>query len=123
MVKGSQQDISELVAAVRGAQPQKEGIVPGNIMQIVVMAAMGACGALVWNNATSQPTVLTEIRTTVLEMKTTLGDIQTRLDNNTRATADQQAKISGLESQVKSNSDRLDRLERGLQDDRGYRSR
>lgn len=87
------------------------------------MGVLAAAGALVWSTVTTSPENFgllqqqtAEIRTTVLEMKTTLGDINSRLDNNTRATADQQAKISGLESQVKSNGDRLDRLERSIQE-------
>jgi peptidoglycan hydrolase CwlO-like protein len=116
-------DVHALIAAVRGSQPEREGIVPKNYIQIMVMGVVAAAGALVWNTVTSQPENLSllqqqtaEIRTTVLEMKTTLGDINSRLDNNTRATADQQAKITGLESTVKSNTDRIDRLERSLQD-------
>ena len=80
-----------------------------------------AVGALVWNTVIATPkdfgvlqSQTAEIRTTVLEMKTTLGDMNTRLENNSRATSEQQAKITGLESTVKSNNDRLDRMEGDL---------
>ena len=122
-------EVNALIDAIRSRhEPDSGSFLNKNNTNVMVMGVLAAVGALIWNTTLKQPenfSVLqqqtAEIRTTVLEMKTTLGDIQTRLDNNTRATADQQAKLSGLESSVKSNSDRLDRLERSLQDSRGPR--
>lgn len=112
----------------RTAKAQEGNLFSGKNSNVLVLGILGAVGALIWNTTLKTPETFgvlqqqtAEIRTTVLEMKTTLGDINSRLDNNTRATADQQAKITGLESTVKSNTDRLDRLERSMQDDRGPR--
>lgn len=115
-------EINALVDALRARhEPESAGLVTGKNLNILVMGVVAAAGALVWTTVTSAPQNLgllqqqtAEIRTTVLEMKTTLGDINSRLDNNTRATADQQAKITGIESTVKSNTDRIDRLEQEL---------
>lgn len=114
----------------RGSKPQSEPLVSPKNINVLVMGILATVGAFVWNSTTKTPETFAliqqqtaEIRTTVLEMKTTLGDIQTRLDNNTRATADQQAKLTGLEASVKSNSDRLDRLESQVMSNDPHRTR
>jgi hypothetical protein len=124
-------DVNDLVDAIqRRSNASDNSIASPKNMNVLVLGVIGAVGALVWNTTLKTPESFSllqqqtaEIRTTVLEMKTTLGDINSRLDNNTRATADQQAKLTGLEQAVKSNSERLDRLESSLQDNRGYRTR
>jgi capsule polysaccharide export protein KpsE/RkpR len=51
-----------------------------------------------------------EIKTTVLEMKTSLGALTTKLDQNQRQTADQQARITGLETNAQANRDNIVQL-------------
>jgi hypothetical protein len=120
-------EVQALIKALerRSSKADEVSLVSGKNINVLVMGVICAVGALIWTTTIKTPenfSVLqqqtAEIRTTVLEMKTTLGDINSRLDSNTRATSEQQAKISGLESSVKSNTDRLDRLERGIQDAR-----
>jgi hypothetical protein len=124
-------DVKDLLDALRARQPQPEsdGIVPKNSIHILVMGIVAAVGALIWSNATTQPArnaeifgsiqqQTAEIRTTVLEMRGTLTGINERLENNTRQTADQQAKIAALESKAATNSDRIRRLEEESQRDR-----
>lgn len=118
-------DLNDLIEALerRGSNAHEPNFATPKNVNILVMGVLAAVGALIWNTTVRTPENFSllqqqtaEIRTTVLEMKTTLGDINSRLDSNTRATADQQAKLTGLEQAVKSNSDRLDRME---QDGRG----
>lgn len=118
-------EIDDIIQALRArGEPENPALVPSKTLNIMVMGVVAAAGALVWTTVTDTPgnmgvlqSQTAEIRTTVLELKTTLGGINSRLDNNTRATADQQARLTGIESTVKSNSDRIDRVEQEI---RGY---
>lgn len=115
----SSPDVNALIEAIKRHQPSEGGFVSLKNINILVMGAVAAAGALVWNTVTSKtPETFSviqqqtaEIRTTVIEMRSSLTEIKGQLDNNTRTTSEQQAKITGLESTVKSNSDRLQRLE------------
>lgn len=117
-------EVNALLDALRARhEPENNSLVSLKNANVLVLGVIAACGALVWNTVTGTPKEFgvisqqtAEIRTTVLEMKTTLNDLTTRLDNNTRATADQQAKITGLESTVNSQGERLERLEAEVRD-------
>lgn len=113
------QEIRDLIGAMKERQKADDAVpVAKNTIHTVGLGIIAVVGMFVWNSAVSAPKDFgiisqqtAEIRTTVLEMKGTLTDITTRLDNNTRATADQQAKLTGLEEAVKGSMNRIERLE------------
>ena len=115
-------DIYALIEALRGGQSaEQSNNVSKNAFHILVMGAAAAAGALVWNTVVAAPKDFgvisqqtAEIRTTVLEMKGTLTDINARLDKTTQATTDQQAKITGLEMAIQNHSDQIERLDREI---------
>ena len=115
----SNPDHTSLVEALKSLrQPEGGGIVSGNTLNVLVMGVLAAAGALVWNTVTGTPESFgliqqqtAEIRTTVLEMRSTLTDLTERLQENTRDTGQIQTKVSALESQVEANKGRIDRLE------------
>lgn len=115
-------EVNALIDALRARhEPLNEGFVPKNTLNILVMGIVAAAGALVWTTVTNAPENLgllqqqtAEIRTTVLEMRGTLTGINERLENNTRQTSEQQAKITGLEAQVVTNTGRIQQIEEDL---------
>jgi peptidoglycan hydrolase CwlO-like protein len=116
-------DLKTLIEAIR-SQPQQEaeGIVSGKHLNILVMGVMAAAGALVWSTVTEEPLKnadsfaaiqqqTTEIKTTVLEMKSLVNGLAEKLDQNQRQTGDLQAKVSGIEASVNTNRESIKRLE------------
>lgn len=84
------------------------------------MAILATVGALVWNNVTVKSpdafAALTEIRTNVIELKSSVTDLNVKLDRNQQQTSAQQAKISALETGLASNKEAIDKLAENLND-------
>lgn len=85
---------------------------------LLIAAIIGIC-AFVWTSVTSTPQTFsaiqqqnTEIRTMVGEMRTTLQTMAKTIETNQRDQAQTSARMAAVEQQVKSNGERLDKLER-----------
>lgn len=89
---------------------------PKNI-NYLVLGVLTAVGALVWNTVVTAPSNFgqlsqqnAEIRTTMIEMKTSLTSLTTKFDDSQKVTSDQSARLSTLESQTANNREELEKL-------------
>lgn len=127
-------DIHALLEVLKSS-PQHQprpNVIEKNV-NVLLLAVIMAAGALVWSTVTKMPegfSVIqqqtTEIRTTVIEIGKSVTDLSQKIDQNQKATADQQARLTGIETTVVSQrevmsqlNDRLTDLERNR--DRGHR--
>jgi uncharacterized coiled-coil protein SlyX len=116
-------EVKALVDAITSSNKRPdEGLALGKNVNILLMSAIGAAGALVWSvvapsaNITDLSRQTAEIRTTVLEMRTMFTDLSQKLDKSQAAQSEQQAKLVGLEAKVTSNSDNIEKLSERLSD-------
>ena len=87
------------------------------------MGVLVAVGALIWNTVITAPANFgeltrqnAEIRTTVLEMKSVVASMSTKLEDSQRASSDLSARVSTLENQANTNANNIERLQEQVAD-------
>lgn len=93
------------------------------MMQFIVLGVMAAVGALVWTTVVSTPSNFgaiseqnAEIRTTVIEMRNSLNALTLKLDAGQKETANQNARLSTVETQITTGKESLDDVTQRVKD-------
>lgn len=119
-------EVKKLVEVLSKHNRNETDLASPKTINMLLLAAAGAAGALVWNTVIDSPNNFniiekqtTEIRTTVLEMRSAMNDMAEKLDRGQRDSADQQSRIAALELTANRNQedisvidDRLTQLEK-----------
>lgn len=107
-----------LAAKSASTNTNEDGFVSIKNINILVMGVLAAVGTLIWTTVVDSPEnfgVLqqqtAEIRTTVLEMRGIVADLSQKIDQNQRQTADQQARLTGLESTMTTSREVVSQLQ------------
>lgn len=93
----------------------------------MILAMICGIGVFIWNGVTEGPQKAAdaiaiiqqqtaEIKTSVTAMSSTINDLNEKLDQNTKKTADQQARIAGLEASVRNNEASVSKINDQLQE-------
>lgn len=122
---GKNSEIRDLIEALKNQNEERsEGsfATPKNV-NYLVLGVLAAVGALVWNTVVTAPSNFgqlsqqnAEIRTTVLEMKSSLTSLNAKLEENQRQSADQSAAISALQNQAQTNKNNIENLAERVND-------